>query len=122
MALQDLTPQLRTRLNRMERAVGVFVLVATALLLIGFGYFLKNTAQRKGWFTPKFNYQTSLNNAAGLKEGDPVKLMGFPAGKITKIEPNDPNDYYGVTISFEVLRPHYGYIWDDSLVKVSSDL
>jgi len=34
MALQDLTPQLRTRLSRMERAVGWFVFVATALLLI----------------------------------------------------------------------------------------
>ena len=122
MALQDLTPQLRTRLNRMERAVGWFVLIAAVLLLAGFGYFLKNTAKRKGGFTPKFHYQTSLNNAAGLKEGDPVKLMGFTAGKITRIEPNDPNDYFGVTITFEVLKPHYGYIWDDSMVKVSSDL
>lgn len=122
MALQDLTPQLRTRLNRMERAVGWFVLIAAVLLLAGFGYFLKNTAKRKGWFTPKFLYQTSLNNAAGLKEGDPVKLMGFPAGKITQIVPNAPDDYYGVTITFEVLKPHYGYIWDDSTVKVSSDL
>ncbi|MGC3960274.1 MAG: MlaD family protein [Verrucomicrobiota bacterium] len=122
MALQDLTPQLRTRLNRMERAVGVFVLVAAVLLLVGFGYFLRNTAQRKGWFTPKFKYQTSLNNAAGLKEGDAVRLMGFPAGKILKIEPNDPTDYYGVTVTFEVMQPHYGYIWDDSRVKVGADL
>jgi ABC-type transporter Mla subunit MlaD len=122
MALQDLTPQLRTRLNRMERAVGVFVLVATVLLLVGFGYFLRSTAKRKGWFTPKFKYQTSLNNAAGLKEGDAVRLMGFPAGKILKIEPNDPTDYYGVTVTFDVMQPHYGYIWDDSKVKVNSDL
>ena len=33
MALQDLTPQLRTRLSRMERTVGWFVFLATALLL-----------------------------------------------------------------------------------------
>lgn len=122
MALQDLTPQLRTRLNRMERAVGFFVVVATVLLLVGFGYFLRSTAKRKGWFTPKFKYQTSLNNAAGLKEGDVVRLMGFPAGKILKIEPNDPNDYFGVTVTFDVMQPHYGYIWDDSKVKVNSDL
>ena len=32
MGLQDLTPQLRTRLSRMERAVGWFVVLATALL------------------------------------------------------------------------------------------
>lgn len=122
MALQDLTPQLRTRLNRMERAVGWFVLLATALLLVGFAYFLRNTAQRKGWFTPKYTYQTGLNNAAGLKVGDPVRLMGFPAGAITDIIPNAPDDWFGVTIRFTILKPHYGYIWDDSQVKVSSDL
>jgi hypothetical protein len=51
MGLQDLTPQLRTRLNRMERAVGWFVFLATALLIFGFGYYIYKTAQSKGWFT-----------------------------------------------------------------------
>lgn len=122
MAWQDLTPQLRTRLNRMERTVGWFVLLAALLLLVGFAYYLRNTAQRKGWFTPKFAYQTSLNNAAGIKVGDPVRLMGFPAGTITGIVPNAPGDWYGVTVSFTIQQPHYGYVWDDSQVKVSSDL
>jgi ABC-type transporter Mla subunit MlaD len=122
MALQDLTPQLRTRLSRVERAVGWFVFLATALLVAGFVYYVYHTAQRKGWFTPKFKYQTSLNNAAGLKVGDPVKLMGFTAGEITEIIPNAPDAWFGVTINFAVLKPHYGYIWDDSKVKVSSDL
>jgi hypothetical protein len=122
MALQDLTPQLRTRLSRMERAVGWFVMLATALLLFGFGYYLYKTAERKGWFTPKFEYQTSLNDASGLKVGDPVTLMGFPAGQITAITPNAPDAYFGVTIKFTVLKPHYGYIWDDSRVTISSDL
>ncbi len=122
MALQDLTPQLRTRLNRMERAVGWFVLVAALLMLVGFVYFLRNTAARKGWFIPKYTYFTSLNNAAGLKIGDPVKLMGFNVGAITAIVPNAPGDWYGVSVYFVVQKPHYGYIWDDSRVKVSSDL
>ena len=122
MALQDLTPQLRTRLSRMERAVGWFVMLATVLLLFGFGYYIYQTAQRKGWFTPKFEYQTSLNDASGLKVGAPVTLMGFPAGEITDIIPNAPDAYYGVTIKFTILKPHYGYIWDDSRVTISSDL
>lgn len=121
MALQDLTPQLRTRLSRMERAVGWFVLLATALLLFGFGYYIYNRAETKGWFKPKFKYQTWLNNAAGLKPGDPVKLMGTPAGQITDITPNEPDAYYGLTVTFTIIKPHYGYIWDDSRVKVSSD-
>jgi hypothetical protein len=122
MALQDLTPQLRTRLSRMERAVGWFVFLATALLIFGFAYYVYHTAMRKGWFTPKLKYQTSLNNAAGLKVGDPVLLMGFSAGQITGITPNAPDAWYGVTVNFSVLKPHYGYIWDDSKVKVTSDL
>jgi hypothetical protein len=48
--------------------------------------------------------------------------MGFQAGEITEIIPNEPDAYYGVTIKFTVLKPHYGYIWDDSRVSISSDL
>lgn len=122
MALQDLTPQLRTRLSRMERAVGWFVLLATALLIFGLGYYVYQRAKAKGWFIPKFKYETSLGSAAGLKVGDPVKLMGFTAGQITGIVPNAPGEWFGVTIYFNILKPYYGYIWDDSKVKVSSEL
>jgi len=120
MALQDLTPQLRTRLSRMERTVGWFVLLATALLVFGFGYYIYNTAQRKGWFIQKVNYSTSLNTATGLKEGDPVMLMGFIVGEVTSVEANGPWDAYGVTIFFRVKKPYFGYIWTDSKVKAAS--
>ena len=36
MPIHDLTPQLRTRLGRVERVVGLFVVLATALLLLVF--------------------------------------------------------------------------------------
>src|SRR4051794_17635527 len=112
MGLQDLTPQLRTRLNRVERAVGIFVTGATVLLLAGLAYYIYHTAEHKGWFKTKIEYSTGLNNAAGLKEGDPVKLMGFTIGALTKIEANSPNTPdYGVTVFFQVKEPYYGYIW-----------
>jgi len=97
-------------------------MVATGLLLFGFGYYVYKTAERKGWFIPKYEYQTSLNDATGLHVGDPVKLMGFQAGAITEIIPEAPDAYYGVTIKFIILKPHYGYIWNDSRVSVTSDL
>jgi ABC-type transporter Mla subunit MlaD len=122
MALQDLTPQLRTRLSRMERAVGWFVMLATALLVFGFGFYIYKTAELKGWFKRRFHYQTGINNAAGLKVGDPVMLMGQSAGRITGIVPNKPEEYYGLTVYFEIFEPNYGYVWDDSKVVVSSDL
>ena len=123
MALQDLTPQLRTRLNRMERAVGWFVLLAAVLLIAGFAYYIRNTAQRKGWFLQKIAYQTCVSSGAGLKIGDPVRLMGFEVGEITAIVPNDPYSYYNITIYFHVKLDKYnypGYIWSDSKVKVNS--
>lgn len=121
MALQDLTPQLRTRLSRMERAVGVFVLMATLLLLAGFAYYLYNTAQRKGWFITHAPYFTFLRSASGLKEGDKVKLMGFDAGDITKITPMPPSEpEWNVYVEFRIRSPYFGYLWDDSRVKVTS--
>ena len=119
MGLQDLTPQLRTRLNRVERIVGLFVTVATLLLLGGLAYYIYHTAQRKGWFKTKVEYSTGLNNAAGLKAGDPVKLMGFTVGTLTRVEANAPNADYGVTVYFQIVEPYYGYVWLDSKVRVA---
>ena len=121
MALQDLTPQLRTRLSRMERAVGIFVGLATLLLLSGFFYYLYHTATRKGWFLTKVTYFTYVDRADGLKEGDPVKLMGLPAGEITRIVPEAPNSQYNIYIEFKIKEPNFGYIWfPDSGVKVTA--
>jgi len=123
MALQDLTPQLRTRLNRMERAVGWFVLVATALLIFGFGYYLQNTAKRKGWFKKRVPYFTMIDRATGLRVGDPVMLMGFEVGQITDIKPLPPDYFdYNVYIEFEVKEPDYGYLWTEgSRARVEAD-
>lgn len=121
MPLQDLTPQLRTRLSRMERAVGWFVFIATVLLVFGFGYYLYHTAERKGWFLIKAQYKTYLQSSAGLKVGDPVFMMGFDVGQITRIHPMPPRDQHNVEVVIEVREPYYRYIWSEgSLVKVNS--
>ena len=120
MALQDLTPQLRTRLGRVERAVGVFIGLAFVLMLVGFGYYVYHTAQRKGWFLTKAPYFTYVHSAAGLKIGDTVKLMGFDAGEITRITAEEPFKPYDVYIEFFIKAPYYGYVWDDSRVKIAT--
>src|SRR5438093_10218559 len=120
MPLQDLTPQLRTRLSRVERAVGLFVTLATALLLAGFVYYVYHTAKRRGWLVSKVPFFTFVQNAAGLKVGDPVKLLGFDAGEITEITPMDPGFYYNVYVQFLIRSPHYGYLWKDSQAKITA--
>jgi hypothetical protein len=121
MALQDLTPQLRTRLSRMERAVGWFVFLATALLLFGFGYYIYHTAERKGWFLIKAPFYTFVESSSGLNVGDPVVMMGFPVGDITRIHAMPPGDPHNVLVEFEVRDTYFRYIWTGgSVVKVNS--
>jgi hypothetical protein len=122
MALQDLTPQLRTRLSRMERAVGWFVFLAVLLLAFGFVYYVYTTAERKGWFLVKAHYYTFVQSAAGLKVGDPVMLMGFDAGTITEIKPMPAEQFtYNVFVRFQLKAPNFGYIWTEgSRAKVAT--
>ncbi|HXG48239.1 MAG TPA: MlaD family protein [Methylomirabilota bacterium] len=121
MPLQDLTPQLRTRLSRLERLVGWFVAVATFGFLAALAYYVYVVAERRGTFLRKLPYFTFVENAAGLRVGDKVKLMGFEAGEITRIEPQPPDDpFYNVFVAFVIREPYEGYLWTDSRAKVTS--
>ena len=121
--LRDLTPQLRTRLNRMEKAVGWFVLLSTLLLLIGFGYYLYTAAETKGWFKIKARYFTYVVSANGLNLGDPVMLMGRNVGQLTKVQTEDPGTPYNIYVEFEVEDPYFGYLWTEgSQAQVGSGL
>jgi hypothetical protein len=119
MAIQDLTPQLRTRLRRVEKIVGLFVIFAALVLIVGFAYYLYHTAERKGWFIPKCPYFTFVQSAEGLKVGDPVALMGFEVGKITVITAQSPAEHR-VFVGMEIRQPYYGYIWTDSKVRITA--
>jgi ABC-type transporter Mla subunit MlaD len=107
----------------MERAVGWFVLLATALLVFGFGYYLYHVADQRGWFKIKAQFHTYLQSSAGLNVGDPVYLMGFSVGRITKVHPMPPNDPLrrGVRVEFDVVDPYFRYIQTEgSFVKVDA--
>ena len=120
MALQDLTPQLRTRLSRLERVVGIFVAVATLLMVAGLAYYIYQRAQTKGWGKVKLPYYTFVHTASGLKVGDPIKLMGRDIGRISEIQPMPPGDQYDVFVAFQVVEPYDGYLWEDSRAKVAA--
>jgi len=119
--MQDLTPQLRTRLGRVERAVGIFVGLATLLLVAGICYYVYHTAQRKGWLDTKVRYYTYLRSGAGLKPKEIVKLLGFEAGEIKSIVAMPPESGYEVYVEFEIRHPNEGYIWSEgSHINVTS--
>ena len=118
MPVQDLTPQLRTRLSRLEKWVGLFVTFATLLMLVGLVFYVHQIAKRKGWYVVKLPYFTFVDSAAGLKVGQPVKMMGFEVGEIMAIEPQPPGDYYNVFVAFTLTVTNAGYMWDDSKARV----
>lgn len=118
MPLQDLTPQLRTRLSRLERVVALFIGLAVLLLLSGLILFFYRQGQQRGWFLRKLPYYTFVRTGSGLKVGDRVRLMGFDAGEITQIEAQPPEGYYNVFVAFQIWAPYYGYLWTNSVAKV----
>jgi ABC-type transporter Mla subunit MlaD len=114
MALQDLTPQLRTRLTRMETVMGEFIIAALVLLALGFAYYLYRTAEMRGWFEVNAPFFTYTDTGEGLAVGDPVRLMGFPIGRITEIAPMPPRGKgsdHNVLVRFVVIGTNYNYIW-----------
>ena len=105
----------------MERAVGWFVFLATALLLFGFGYYIYHTADRKGWFKIKAPFHTYLQSSAGLNVGDPVYMMGFQVGQITSVHPRQPRDPHNVEVDFEIHEPYFRYLWTGgSYLKINA--
>lgn len=125
MALQDLTPQLRTRMSRVERLVGLFVVLAALLMIAGFAYYLVRTGKKRGWFVHKVPYWCYTSDAAGLKVGDPVRLLGRDVGRIIKLDTTDPDpwnvaNHWNVFVKFEVWEPYFRYILTDSRVRVVS--
>lgn len=125
MALQDLTPQLRTRMSRVERVVGLFVFVAALLMAAGFVYYLLEAGKRRGWFINKVPYYCYAREATGLKVGDPVRQRGREVGRIVQIEstPSDPwflSSNFNVFIKFHIWEPYFGYILTDSRVRLLS--
>ncbi|HTR42434.1 MAG TPA: MlaD family protein [Pseudomonadales bacterium] len=104
----------------MERGVGWFVFLATALLLFGFGYYLYNVAQQRGWFVTKAKFHIYVASSTGLNIGDPVTIMGFTVGHITRVHPMPPEAKQNVRVEFEVFNPFFRYIQTQgSFVRVN---
>lgn len=125
MALQDLTPQLRTRMSRVERVVGLFVFLATLLMIAGFAHYLATAGKKRGWFIHKVPYYCYAKDATGLKPGDTVRLLGRAIGRILEVETNPLDTWfvdnqYNVFIRFEIWEPYFGYLTHDSQVRIVS--
>ncbi len=123
MALQDLTPQLRTRLRRVEWLVVLFLSGTVLLALTGFAWFIKSTGDARGWWVTQVPYYTYLSDGGTVKIGTPVKMMGFTIGEVVELNTTDDTEWnraqnYNVFVRFLVRHPYQGYIFTDSYVKL----
>jgi len=124
MALQDLTPQLRTRLRKVEWVVVLFLAGAVVVALVGLGFFIKTTGDKRGWWVKQVPYYTYLRDGSSVKVGTPVKMLGFTIGEVVQIDtaPDDSwhrSEGFNVFVRFLVRDPYQGYIFTDSKLKVS---
>lgn len=132
MALQDLTPQLRTRLRKVEWMVVLFLGGTTLLMLASLGWFIFRTGEARGWWVDEVPYYTYVGDATGIKVGTPVHMMGFKVGEVTKVDALPLEelrkwDYYQTNqfrafVGFKVRDKepsrYPGYIGSDSRVKL----
>jgi MlaD protein len=113
----------------MERFVGLFVLLAIVLMVAGFCYYLYNQALRRGWFEIRAHYYTFAASGEGIAVGDPVKLMGFEVGHVSRVfampargtnteHRVDVNIEHNVEIDFDVVGDNYKYIWTNSTARL----
>jgi phospholipid/cholesterol/gamma-HCH transport system substrate-binding protein len=69
-------------IQKVEFKVGLFIIVATALILASVGY----VAYKKGVFSKVYTYTLSSNTAENLTEGMPVVFWGFNIGQVSSME------------------------------------
>lgn len=123
MALQDLTPQLRTRLRKVEWVVVLFLAGTALLALAGFGWFIKATGDARGWWETQVPYYTYLNDAGTIKKGTPVKMLGFTVGQVVFLDMAEDSEWNrlqgnNVFVRMMIRRPYYDWIYTDSYVKL----
>ncbi len=125
MALQDLTPQLRTRLSRVERVVGLFVFMAVVAMVAGLVFYVRHRMVQEGYGLKKIPYYTYVSDSSGLQPGTPVKMMGFTVGEVVKVD-RSPDEWWmvennlNVYVKFIVREPYFDYIQTDSRARLGS--
>ena len=86
--------------------VGITVIGASLVLAV-LVFFMSNTA---GLLTPRITLRSYFDNAEGLREGAPVRLMGVDIGNVTHIRvvPDKDKRLTPVEVTMKV-STKYGY-------------
>jgi phospholipid/cholesterol/gamma-HCH transport system substrate-binding protein len=105
----------RKQLTWSELRVGLFVLAALFILMVGIFY-----VTGAGFLGPKYRLTTYLPEVAGLKTGAPVDLDGVEIGNVQSISltPNPPDREHSITLVLRVDRKYQNQIRSDSAARL----
>ncbi|MCB0365653.1 MAG: MCE family protein [Bdellovibrionaceae bacterium] len=102
---------MKVKLNRFERAAGIFLLAA----VVGSIAVTVGVAIKKGWFSRKVLYETSLDNAEGIHPGTVVQVSGLRAGEVSDVELVSSDR---VLVRFRILEKFSRRVRTDSRIQV----
>lgn len=102
---------MKIKFNKFERVAGIFVLVA----MLGSMAVTAGVAIKKGWFSSKIHFSTTLKSAEGLHSGTPVHVAGLRAGSVNDVELISAEE---VKVHFEVLEKFKSNIRENSELRV----
>jgi phospholipid/cholesterol/gamma-HCH transport system substrate-binding protein len=94
-------------IQRIEFKVGLFILIASLLIVASIGY----VAYRKDAFSKVRTYTLSSQTGENLTEGMPVAVWGFTIGRVSSLELNDQGI---VLIRIKIPERHIRMIRADS--------
>ncbi len=95
-----------------ERLVGVFVLLAAALLVLAVAF----NKQTQRFFEPKFTLHAYITDATGVSTDTPVMVYGLDVGKVTKLSLSEDNR---IAVTMEILERFHRLIRTDSTAEIS---
>ncbi|MCB0386758.1 MAG: MCE family protein, partial [Bdellovibrionales bacterium] len=102
---------MKVKLNRFERAAGIFLLAS----IVGSIAVTVGVAVKKGWFSRKVVYETSLDTAEGIHPGTVVQVSGLRAGEVKGVELVSSDR---VLVRFAVLEKFSKRVRADSRIQV----
>ncbi len=106
---------MKFKFRHAEKIVGLFALIALALLVI----IVLFAGINKKWFEKKIYFHSMFTSAQGLKVGMPVTLRGFEIGKVRKIALNEGNL---VDLEFYVFETYHDRMRPNSVIALPSGL
>lgn len=102
---------MKVKFNRFEKVAGLFV----GLAVLGFVFATLGVAIKKGWFSSKVDFSTTMTTADGIHPGTLVQISGLRAGAVDDVELISATE---VKVRFHVLDKFEHQIRQDSVVQV----